>query len=124
MAASSLSSKKMNRNPPEDEIPRIIHLESRVDRVESDVSEIKQGVKTLLSRPQNPGYTQIIATLFSTLGALGLIFAFAEWRLAEAVHPINALAAELKAERSEFTTRLRIIEVNNAVLSERIKPHP
>lgn len=93
--------------------PDIIHLATRVDRVETDVTEIKAGVKALLDRPQNPGFTQVIGTLLSTLGACALIFGFAEWRLEKAVKPIETAFYQ----SHEITLQNR---VDFAVLEERI----
>jgi hypothetical protein len=101
--------------------PHIIHLEGRVDRLESDVTEIKSGVKTLLDRPQNPGFTQVIGTLLSTLGACALIFGFAEWRLERAVTPLETYARALGAEQSQQSERVWQSRLQLAVQEERAR---
>lgn len=97
--------------------PHIIHLQGRVDRLESDVTEIKAGVKTLLNRPQNPGFSQVIGTLLATLATCSIIFAFAEWRIIQAVDPVSTLSQEAfmlardnKIKAAVFEERSRWLE--------------
>jgi hypothetical protein len=105
--------------PPED--PHIIHLESRVSVLESDVSEIKSGVKALLDRPQNPGFAQVIGTLLSTLGACALIFGFAEWRLDRAVSPLEGVVNHMATVQSQQYERIWQNKLSSAVAEERAR---
>lgn len=98
---------------------RIIHIESRVDNLERTVSEIKEGVSTLLKRPTNPGFGQFMGVVLTVLAASAIVFGFAEWRLSQAVTPVNRDIAKLeqKIEQSElYITQSRI---NDAVMEER-----
>lgn len=88
--------------------PAFIHLESRVGHFEEDVREIKSGIKTLLDRPQNPGFAQVVGTLVSTLAAVAIVFGFAEWRVSVVVQPLKAEIAAL-----------RLSEIKTAVMEER-----
>lgn len=105
--------------PPDD--PHIIHLESRVTVLESDVSEIKSGVKQLLDRPQNPGFAQVIGTLLSTLGACALIFGFAEWRLERAVSPLESIVADISIAQRQHYDRVWENRREIAVMQERAR---
>ncbi len=105
--------------PPID--PHIIHLESRVSVLETDVTEIKSGVKQLLDRPQNPGFAQVIGTLLSTLGACALIFGFAEWRLERAVTPLESVVSYLSVVQREQYERVWQNKVQLAVQDERAR---
>lgn len=98
---------------------RIIHIESRVDRLETDVSDIKIGVQKLLDRPVLPGFGQIVGTLVSTLVACSIILGFAEWRLNSAFMPVRDEISEnknLNMAQQEVIANLRI---KTAVLEER-----
>lgn len=99
--------------------PRLIHIEGRVDRLESDVLEIKSGVQKLLDRPQNPGLQQVLGTLVSTLVACGLIFGFAEWRLSQAVLPVKEEISMLKSDIRQNDESNWETKVHAAVLEER-----
>lgn len=101
--------------------PHMIHLEGRVDRLETDVTEIKSGVKTLLDRPQNPGFTQVIGTLVSTLAACALVFGFAEWRLDRAVTPVQELARANEVTVGDISRRVWEDRIRTAVLEERTR---
>lgn len=98
---------------------RIIHIESRVDRLETDVSEIKLGVKKLLDRPTSPGFTQVMGTLLSTLATCAIVFGFAEWRLSVAVEPVQQEIAQLEAKQARSNEEQHKEALRLAVLYER-----
>lgn len=98
---------------------KLIHIESRVDRLETDVSEIKTGVKKLLDRPTSPGFTQVMGTLLSTLATCAIVFGFAEWRLSVAVEPVQKEIAVLEARHEKFIERQHDEAIKLAVLQER-----
>ena len=95
---------------------KFIHLEGRVDRLEGDVGEIKNMVKQLVDRPQNPGFSQIIGTLLATLATCALIFGFAEWRLREAVSPVDEQLKQFSKMSSENRIKAAILEERSAWL--------
>ena len=99
--------------------PQIIHLTGRVDRLETDVHDIKAGVKELLGRPQNPGFSQVVGTLLATLAACAIIFGFAKFHLFEAITPLQTNIAGLQEELSEARKYSEENRVKNAVLEER-----
>jgi hypothetical protein len=105
--------------PPED--PHIIHLESRVSVLEGDVTEIKKGVKALLDRPQNPGFTQVIGTLLSTLGVCAFIFGFAEWRLDRAISPMESIVGHMATTQAQQYERVWQNKLSSAVQEERAR---
>lgn len=98
---------------------RIIHIESRVDRLETDVSEIKVGVKKLLDRPASPGFNQVMGTLLSTLATCAIVFGFAEWRLSVAVEPVKQELSHFEAKQSEIIKDQHKEALRLAVLYER-----
>jgi hypothetical protein len=100
--------------------PRVVHLEGRVERVEGDVRDIKAGVQKLLDRPQHPGFGQVLAGILTTLLITGLIFGFGEWRLGQAVQPVQAEAAAAAITANQIAASLQAAEVRAAVLEERI----
>jgi len=79
---------------------RFVTLESRVERLEQDVHEIKDGIKQLLGRPQASSYRDVSAAAVGTLTIVALVFAFAEWRLMEGLRPVAA-AVERLQQRAE-----------------------
>ncbi len=99
--------------------PRIVHIESRVDRLEADVSDIKIGVQKLLDRPVLPGFGQIIGTLVSTLVACSIILGFAEWRLSTAFEPVKSDINVLRLMREQEYSSLVDLRIKTAVLEER-----
>ena len=103
--------------------PRLIHIEGRVDRLETDVIEIKTGVQKLLDRPQNPGFTQVVSTMLATLGICGIVFGFARWHLYEAVSPLqqNIMSIEKKMDDSDrrFENERVTSAINDAIMAER-----
>ena len=99
--------------------PQIIHLTGRVDRLETDVHDIKAGVQKLLDRPQNPGFSQVIGTLLATLGACAIIFGFAKWHLYEAFNPLREDVVILKQKYDEAERQAVENRVKNAILEER-----
>ena len=99
--------------------PRLIHIEGRVDRLETDVLEIKSGVQKLLDRPQNPGLQQVLGTLVSTLVVCGMVFGFAEWRLSQAVLPVQSEITTLKSEIRRNDDTQRETQIQSAILNER-----
>ena len=86
------------------------HLESRVSHLEGDVGEIKGMVKQLVDRPQNPGFAQVIGTLLATLGTCAIIFGFAEWRLREAVAPVDEQLKMFSQMSSENRIKAAVLE--------------
>lgn len=98
---------------------RIIHIESRVDRLETDVSEIKSGVKALLNRPASPGFNQVMGTLLSTLATCAIVFGFAEWRLSEAVEPVKLEIAAMEVKHIKAVEEQHREALRLAVLYER-----
>lgn len=99
---------------------RLIQVESRVTRLEDDVTEIKTGVKELLERPQSAAYGQAIGLIATTLVVCGLIFGFAEWRLLQAVSPVQSQILELKKEISVGEQKITNLKINSAVMEERV----
>lgn len=99
--------------------PRIVHIESRVDRLETDVAEIKTGVKQLLERPVLPGFAQIAGTLVSTLAAVGLILGFAEWRLTRATDPLQSALNRIETRTLHNEDSIVESRIKSAVLEER-----
>ncbi len=99
--------------------PRIVHIESRVDRLEADVADIKMGVQKLLDRPVLPGFGQIIGTLVSTLIACSIILGFAEWRLSTAFEPVKSDINVLRSMREQEYSLLIDQRIKTAVLEER-----
>lgn len=97
-----------------------IQLEGRVGRLETDVSEIKGGINTLLSRPQNPGFTQAISTVLTVLAVCGFVFAFAEWRLNSAVSPLEKAVQSVIAAETGNASAVIENRIKNAVLEERM----
>lgn len=104
---------------PQSTDPQIVNLTGRVDRLETDVHDIKAGVKELLGRPQNPGFNQVIGTLLATLAACAIIFGFAKFHLFEAITPLQDGIATLKTELSEARKYSEENRVQNAVMQER-----
>lgn len=102
------------------EDPRVVHLEGRVERVEGDVREIKTGVQKLLDRPQNPGFSQVITTLVSTLAFCSFIFVFAEWRLGQGLAPVKADITVMQQKQEWAADSLHAAKVQAAVLEERL----
>jgi hypothetical protein len=100
--------------------PRVVHLEGRVERVEGDVRDIKAGVQKLLDRPQNPGFSQVITTLVSTLAFCAFIFAFAEWRLGQAVAPVAAEIVTIQTQARWAADSVHATNIKAAVLEERM----
>lgn len=98
---------------------RILLIEGRVDRLEGDVSEIKSGVKELLQRPTQAGYGQLIGIIATTLVVCSLIFGFAEWRLWQAVQPVEDRVNELVNKDMGFLQHITELRVKMAVLEER-----
>ncbi len=90
--------------------PHIIAIEGRVGRLERDVQEIKSGITTLLERPRNPGFSQVIGTLLATLATCGLIFGFAEWRLREAMAGPAVEAVEAHKLATESRIKIAVLE--------------
>lgn len=119
MATKRVANNHIDHNMPANENPRVIHLEGRVERLENDVTEIKTGVQKLLDRPQNPGFTQVIVTLFSTLGAIGMIFTFAQWQLSTAMEPQRAQIVAISGVMKEFDGALRAAQMEIATMRER-----
>lgn len=101
--------------------PRVVHLEGRVERVEGDVRDIKAGVQKLLDRPQNPGFSQVITTLVSTLAFCAFIFGFAEWRLGQAVAPVVAEQTTMKVQAGWASDSVHATNIKAAVLEERMR---
>lgn len=100
---------------------RIVHIETRVDRLEADVSDIKTGVQKLLDRPVLPGFGAIVSTLVSTLMVVGMIMGFAEWRLNRATYPIEENLSELGSLQSKIDNRVWENLLKTVVLEERSK---
>lgn len=100
--------------------PRVVHLEGRVERVEGDVRDIKAGVQKLLDRPQNPGFSQVLAGVLTTLLITGLIFGFGEWRLGQAVLPVKEEVAEAAKTANQIAAALHAAEVRAAIIEERM----
>lgn len=98
---------------------RIVHIEGRVDRLESDVSDIKAGVRELLNRPANPGFDQVIKTLVSTLAACAIIAGFGEWRINQAVSPIVNLLSATDIKLDKGVDNVIELRIEQAVLEER-----
>lgn len=98
---------------------RILLIEGRVDRLEGDVSEIKNGVKELLQRPATAGYGQLIGVIATTLVVCSLIFGFAEWRLWQAVQPVQDRVNELVNRDMNFLQHITDLKIKMAVLEER-----
>lgn len=119
MAAKRVTANHLDHNMSVSENPRVIHLEGRVDHLENDVSAIKTGVQKLLDRPQNPGFTQVIVTLFSTLGAIGMIFTFAQWQLSTAMEPQRAQLVVMANIMKEFDGALKGAQIEIATMRER-----
>lgn len=122
MAGETLRSKNTNSNERSwvTQDPRVIHLEGRVERVEGDVHEIKAGVQKLLDRPQNPGFSQVITTLVSTLAFCSFIFAFAEWRLGQGLAPVKAEILVMQQKAEWAIDSVHAAKVQAAVLEERM----
>lgn len=99
--------------------PRIVHIEGRVDRLETDVGEIKDGVKKLLSRPTSPGFGQVIGTMATTLVVVGSIFAFFEWRITKATARTEIDVVDLRTEMRSDRVDLVDMKIKTAVLEER-----
>ncbi len=89
---------------------KFIHLESRVDRLEGDVGDIKKMVKQLVDRPQNPGFAQVISTLLATLGTCAIIFGFAEWRIVQAVSPVEKMVEKFSEQTTDNKVKSAILE--------------
>lgn len=100
--------------------PRVVHLEGRVERVEGDVRDIKAGVNKLLERPQNPGFSQVITTLVSTLAFCSFIFVFAEWRLTQALVPVKAEITGIQTQAEKKNDSLNAALVEQAIQAERM----
>ncbi len=100
--------------------PRVVHLEGRVERVEGDVRDIKAGVQKLLERPTNPGFSQVITTLVSTLAFCSFIFGFAEWRLGQAVAPVRAEVEKVQAEALKRSDSQHAADIRMAIMEDRL----
>ena len=98
---------------------KFIHLEGRVSHLEGDVGEIKKMVKTLVDRPQNPGFPQVIGTLLATLATCAIIFSFAEWRMLQAISPVTVDLATISQKLEEAQKSTVNNRVANAILEER-----
>jgi hypothetical protein len=98
---------------------RIVHIEGRVDRLETDVSDIKAGVKELLGRPVSPGFGQVITTLLSTLAACAILAGFGEWRVNQAIAPVSSQVIENKKDVQLNVKELTETRIQQAVLLER-----
>jgi hypothetical protein len=109
-----------NRNAMFNADPRVVHLEGRVERVEGDVRDIKTGVQKLLDRPQNPGFSQVLTTLVSTLAFCSFIFAFAEWRLGQSLAPVKADITVMQTKADWAADSVHAAKVQAAVLEERM----
>ena len=101
--------------------PHIIHLESRVSVLETDVAEIKSGVRALLDRPQSPRFAQVVGTTLSALGVCAMVFGFAEWRLARALTPIETGVSRLMVTQSKQYERIWKNRLTAAVQEERAR---
>lgn len=116
--------KSPKMNVPEE---RIIRLEERVDRIESDVGAIKIGIQTLLDRKQSSGISQIITTGASALAILAFILAFAYWHLTAAIAPIDTRLAEVQrrindgeASMNRLTDSYSKSQIDIALIGQRI----
>lgn len=98
---------------------RLVHIEGRVDRLESDVGEIKEGVKQLLQRPTSAGYSQTMKAIAVTLGVVGAIFGFFEWRITQATGTLDLRATEARIDAASDRRDLVELRVRTAVLEER-----
>lgn len=98
---------------------RIVHIEGRVDRLETDVGDIKAGVKELLGRPVHPGFGQLITTLLSTLAACAILAGFGEWRINQAINPVILQVSRNEDRINKSIDNITNLRVKQAVLEER-----
>jgi hypothetical protein len=123
MAGENLEPKNGNNNKRTYVVgddPRVVHLEGRVERVEGDVRDIKAGVQKLLDRPQNPGFSQVLAGVLTTLLITGIIFGFGEWRLGQAVLPVKEEIASTTKAANQIAASLHAAELRAATMEERM----
>lgn len=123
MAAETVRPENGNNNKRSSMLgddPRVVHLEGRVERVEGDVRDIKAGVQKLLDRPQNPGFSQVLAGVLTTLLITGIIFGFGEWRLGQAVLPVKEEIAETAKATNQVAAALHAAELRAATMEERM----
>lgn len=114
MAKQPISSNSSMLHPAMNDEMKTLQLESRVDRLEIDVTSIGDGVKKLLDRPQNPGLSQIITTIVSALAVLSIICGFAEWRLSTAIDPVQSEIAQVRHAMEKMDDAFRTLQIDSA----------